>query len=72
MQGRLLGESRRSIQPRRRLSPSIRIERAAVKRPFAGYNLLGDGMQPGVGSLLDFRAAPHSGKRGVSVPEPFS
>jgi hypothetical protein len=47
-------------------------KRAAVKRPLAGYNLLGDGMQPGVGSLLDFRAAPHSGKRGVSVPEPFS
>ena len=45
MRGRLLGESRRSIQPRRRLSPSIAIgiEKGRREAAYAGYNLLGDG-----------------------------
>jgi hypothetical protein len=72
IRGRLLGESRRSIQPRRRLSLTAKLESkgAALKRPLAGTICWVMKFSPGIRGSTDFRASWElRDTTGVSVPE---
>ena len=72
VRGRPLGESRRSIQPRRRLSLTAKLESkgAALKRPLAGTICWVMKFSPGIRGSTDFRASWElRDTTGVSVPE---